>query len=273
MKNFKVKDMNIYESLNEITKYIDDNLENKMDNQVLAKKMGVNIFTMQKIFSLIVGISLADYIRKRRLSCAGQDLYRYHLKVIDVAFRYQYNNVTSFSRAFKKFHGVSPSKVNLKTKLKNFPRVYFDKKIMMTKAIEYEIIELGNLELYGLGVATTNETISKDAPEFFMKMRSKYEDDYGKIKYGMVTYHNKCRKQCSQYYCLYDKKIDKFEKIVIPASKWLVFRVKNQNECDIQSLSHQFYADFLPSCKYNLREIFELEYYHDDVTDFLVPIY
>ncbi len=60
--------MNIYKCLNEITRYIDDNLENEINYDVLAKIMGVNSYTMQRIFSLIAGISLAEYIRKRRLS-------------------------------------------------------------------------------------------------------------------------------------------------------------------------------------------------------------
>lgn len=67
--------MNIYKCLNEITKYIDDNLEDKIDYEILAKIMGVNSYTMQRIFSLIADISLSEYIRKRRLSSAGFDLY------------------------------------------------------------------------------------------------------------------------------------------------------------------------------------------------------
>lgn len=63
--------LNIYRSLNEITKYIDDNI----DYNVLAKFLEVNVYTMQWLFTMITGISLAEYIRKRRLSNAGFDLY------------------------------------------------------------------------------------------------------------------------------------------------------------------------------------------------------
>lgn len=104
--------MNIYKCLNQITKYIDDNLENEIDYDVLAKIMGVNSYTMQKIFSLISGISLAEYIRKRRLSNAGYDLYETNAKVMDIAIKYQYDNATSFSRAFESFHDIKPSQVN-----------------------------------------------------------------------------------------------------------------------------------------------------------------
>jgi len=62
--------LNIYNCLNEITKYIDDNLEEEIDYKVLARILGVNIYTMRRLFTMLVGISLSEYIRKRRLSNA-----------------------------------------------------------------------------------------------------------------------------------------------------------------------------------------------------------
>lgn len=161
--------MNIYKSLNDITKYIDDNLEEEIDYNVLAKMLGVNVYTMKRMFSLIVGVTLSDYIRKRRLSNAGYDIYNNKMKVIDVAFKYNYENSTSFSRAFENFHGIKPSMVVKETKLKNYPRIIFDEKIKVYEPIDYEIIERGELVLYGLGIETNNDNISKDAPMFFEK--------------------------------------------------------------------------------------------------------
>ena len=89
----------------------------------------------------------------------------------------------------------------------------------------------------------------------------------------MVTYKDKERNSCNGYYVLYDKEISGFEKIIIPKSKWLVFKINSQEAKDIQEMSHKFYLEFLPSCKYNFKELPELEYYHDNITDFLVPIY
>ena len=265
--------LNIYKTLNDITKYIDEHLEEKIDYTVLAKMMGINVYTMQRIFSLITGISVAEYIRKRRLSNAGFDLYATKAKVIDIAIKYQYDSTESFSRAFKTFHGINPSLVNKFSKLKNYPRIIFNEKVNITSELEYEIIELEQKELYGIGIKTNNESIGIDAPNFFMNCKLNYEEKFGKIKYGMIVYDDDIREQCSAYYILYDKKIESFEKIIIPASKWLVFRINSNNAKDIQEMSNKFYLEFLPSCKYNLREIPELEYYHDDVTDFLVPIY
>lgn len=79
--------MNIYKSLNEITKYIEDNLEEDIHYEILAKFLGVNTYTLQRLFTMIANISLSEYIRKRRLSNAGFDLYNEKLKIIDIAIK------------------------------------------------------------------------------------------------------------------------------------------------------------------------------------------
>ena len=128
------------------------------------------------------------------------------------------------------------------------------------------------MNLYGIYVTTNNAKIGYDAPLFFENTETKYSSKYGEIKYGMITY-DKDRNNCQKYYCLYDKEITGFEHIKIPASKWLKFSINSQNAKDIQETSHKFYREFLPSCKYNLKELPELEYYHDNITDFLIAIY
>lgn len=264
--------MNIYTSLNNITNYIEEHLDEVIDYDILAEFMGVNTYTMQRIFSMLCGITLADYIRKRRLSNAGFDLYKKESKIIDIALKYQYGNATSFSRAFEKFHGIKPSYIDKYTKLKNYPQIIFDEKMNLISELEYEIISLEPLKLYGICTKTNNNTIFDDAPTFFKQTEEKYYATLGYIPYGMITYDiSRCHTE--KYYCLYREKKDKFEEINIPASKWLKFHIASQNPKDIQEISQKFYKEFLPSCRYNLREIPELEYYHDGTTDFLVAIY
>ena len=264
--------MNIYKNLNDITKYIDDNLDNDINYETLSHFLGVNTYTMQRLFTMLCGITLSDYIRKRRLSNAGYDIYQNKLKIIDVAIKYQYESATSFSRAFEKFHGIKPSKITKETKLKNFPRIVFNENIQITSELDYEIITLNEFNLYGISINTSNETINHDAPIFFKKTENKYLNKYGEIVYGMITYDIQ-REQVQKYYCLYTKKAKNFEKITIDQSKWLKFTINSQNPLEIQEISRKFYEEFLPSCKFNLKEIPELEYYHDGITDFLVAIY
>lgn len=264
--------MNIYQKINEITEYIDNHLEEKIDYNILAKMMGVNSYTMQRIFSLLTNITLSEYIRKRRLSCAGFDFHNGNDKIITIAFKYQYESATAFSRAFQTFHGINPSKITSTTILKNFPRIILEEINTQTSDMEYHILELKEMTMYGKGTPTDNEHIKNDAPIFFQKMIQKYEPEYGEIPYAMITYQDEEHTLCDNYYVLYDRFIPNFEKITIPASKWLVFRIPTQSAEDIHNISQKFYLEFLPSCKYNLRKIPELEYYHDDITDFLVAI-
>ena len=62
------------------------------------------------------------------------------------------------------------------------------------------------------------------------------------------------------------------EQKIIPKSKWIEIRINSQKATDIQKASKIFYEDFLPSCKYNLKDLPEIEFYHDGITDFLIPI-
>ena len=88
----------------------------------------------------------------------------------------------------------------------------------------------------------------------------------------MVEYKTKERQYVKSYWILYDKEIKGLEKKIIPKSKWIVIRINSQEAKDIQEASNVFYYDFVPSCKYNLRDLPEIEYYHNDITDFLIPI-
>ena len=88
----------------------------------------------------------------------------------------------------------------------------------------------------------------------------------------MVVYQKRFKSDYLEYWVLYDKKINEFEKYIIPKSKWLVFKIPSQNEKDIQEMSHKFYAKIVPVLKYNLKDSPELEYYHDDITEFWISI-
>lgn len=265
--------MNIYKVLNEICEYIDENLEEKIDYDVFAKMMGVNTYTMQRIFSLLTNISLSEYIRRRRLTMAGYELCSSKQKIIDIALKYGYENATSFSRAFVNFHGIKPSLVKSDSSLKNYPRLIFKEDIKIADTMEYKTVYLEELILYGTYISVNNDNISKKAPEFWEKINRKYKDYLIDEKYAMIEYDNEFRDNCRKYFVLFKDNFDDFEKVVIPAGKWLFFRIYSQEAEKIQEVSKNFYFEFLPSCKFNLKESSEIEYYHDGVTDFLIPIY
>lgn len=263
--------MDIYKNLNEMIDYIENNLKNDIDYKNLAKIVGVNEYTIGRIFPVLFGVTLSEYIRKRKLTLAGRDLVQNNMKIIDVAMSYGYDSATAFSRAFFKFHGIKPSELKgNSSKLKYYPKLKVEIP-KIDKEIEYEIIELEEMDLYGLGVKTDDSHIKKDAPKFFKEVEAKYKN-LGHPNYGMVVYKERFYSDLYEYWVLWDKKVDNLEKVIIPKSKWLRFHIPSDEAKDIQNMSDLFYYQFLSTCKYNLRDIPELEYYHDGVTEFLVPI-
>lgn len=263
--------MNIYKSLNQMINYIEENLENEIKYSKLAQILGVNEYTMKSIFGLICDMSIAEYIRKRRLSNAGFDLVQTNEKIMNIAIKYQYDNATSFSRAFEKFHGIKPSFIKKNPQnLKIFAKIIFDEKVEKNDDIPYSIIEKEEMVLYGRGKKTDQDHISNDAPEFWKEMNEKYKNNA--IKFGMIVYENRYESNNFEYWVLYDQPGESFEKYIIPKSKWLKFVIHSQDAKEIQKMSSQFYSNILPILKYNLKEIPELEYYHDNITEFWIPI-
>ena len=100
---------NSYDSLNMLIDTIEENLESVIDYNELAKVIGTSSYAMQRIFVFLTGITLTEYIRKRRLTKAAEDLIKTDNKIIDIAIKYKYDSPISFSNAFKKFHGQSPA--------------------------------------------------------------------------------------------------------------------------------------------------------------------
>ncbi len=103
--------MNWIQSLSKAIHYI----ENHLDEDISIDKISSQVYTssshFQFIFHVVTGMTIGEYIRNRRLSCAAKDLLQPDSKIIDVAIRYRYDSGESFSKAFTRFHGIPPSKV------------------------------------------------------------------------------------------------------------------------------------------------------------------
>ena len=97
--------------LTKAIRFIEDNLTNNISVEDVSNQAFVSGSHFQRVFNVVTGITVSEYIRNRRLTLAGQDLLHTKIKVIDVAMRYQYDTSESFSKAFLRFHGISPSSV------------------------------------------------------------------------------------------------------------------------------------------------------------------
>jgi AraC family transcriptional regulator len=103
--------------------YVEEHITENIDYEEAAKRAYSSSFHFQRIFAVLCGFTLGEYIRNRRLSLAGNELLTTDAKVIDVALKYGYDAPESFSRAFTHFHGISPSQVKKGANIKSYSRL------------------------------------------------------------------------------------------------------------------------------------------------------
>ena len=103
--------------------YTEAHLTDTVDYEAAAREGASSAFHFQRMFTMLCGFTLGDYIRMRRLALAAEDLIRTGDKVIDIAYRYGYDTPESFSRAFTRFHGVTPTQARRGGRVKSFSRL------------------------------------------------------------------------------------------------------------------------------------------------------
>lgn len=103
--------MNWIQCLSKSIQYIEDHLTDRISIDEISNQAYASSSHFQLIFHLVFGLTVGEYIRNRRLTLAALDLLKPGSKIIDVAMRYQYDTQESFSKAFTRFHGFPPSKV------------------------------------------------------------------------------------------------------------------------------------------------------------------
>lgn len=101
--------MNWVESIQQTIDYIESNMESDLDCDRLAERIYSSSFIFQRMFTILCGCTVGEYIRNRRLTLAGYELLNDDSNILDIAIKYGYETNESFTRAFSRFHGVTPS--------------------------------------------------------------------------------------------------------------------------------------------------------------------
>lgn len=94
--------------------YIETHLTEELKLEEIAAKSYSSPWHFQRVFSILCGYTVGEYIRNRRLALAGKELQETSEKVIDIALKYGYESPDSFARAFARFHGITPSEARRK---------------------------------------------------------------------------------------------------------------------------------------------------------------
>lgn len=97
------------QSINQAINYVEANICEDFVIEDIAKHIYLSSFHFQRVFRLLTGMTISEYVRNRRLSLAGCEFSQKDVKVIDVAIKYGYDSPESFTKAFTRFHGITPS--------------------------------------------------------------------------------------------------------------------------------------------------------------------
>lgn len=270
------------DKLNDLIEYIEINLEKNISDDEMCRILGVNSYTLYRIFLFVTDISLTDYIRNRRLSKAALDIINSDKKIIDIAYNYGYNSPDGFSRAFFKFHGIKPSEVKKKYQyLKNYPPYHFNNADNNFE-LDYRIEESNAFELNGYSFECDANQIKIMAPEFWkQKMANNAVKEIldNNISYGIIQFdENYPINTKTKYYIASNKKLPNSSRLVISSSKWAIFKLKTfENRVYdgnyFYNFSHYVYTNWIPYTNYNISSLPELEvYYPDGQIEWWLPI-
>lgn len=142
--------------------YIEANLRKPLTVEVVANYVCVSLFHFSRVFSSATGHAPYDYLMRRRLSVAADDLLQTDDQVIDLALNYQFNAPETFSRAFSRMFGSPPSEVR--------KRGWLDRRLLLPRFDNQYLSfladsgrpkphSLPSMELAGLATLARSETI------------------------------------------------------------------------------------------------------------------
>ncbi len=246
------------ERFNTLIKYIEDNLCEEISYKKLSQILGVNEYTMHRIFLFVTNYTVAEYIRKRRLSMSALDLIEGKERIIDIALKYSYESSQAFSRAFKSMMGFLPSEINnYKNNIK-----FFSQYELVTEDVTDEFhyhIEKGiEFKFYAISMKTTIKNCHNEAPLF-------WEDNYkyinGKSKYGLLEYDKTCGIDEAVYYIASKENFENAKKLILKTSNYLVFECDYKGSRFLYEYCSKIYRTLIPNLQYELEDLPDIEEY------------
>lgn len=256
--------------------YIEEHLTEEIDYNEVAKQSACSSFYFQRIFSILCGITIGDYIRSRRLTLAGNELRVADGKVIDIAFKYGYESPESFTRAFSRFHGITPSEAKKDgSMLKSFSRLSVKITLSGGNIMDYKIIEKKAFDIIEKVEAQPieNSENAKSIPDFWTRSHND-----GTVKKLLETATDRtyifgvCYGNLPENAKIFDysiaAKCDKntiipegFRKSTIPARTWAVFECKGAIPNAMQDMWHKIVSEFFPTSGYQPTYEMDIEAY------------
>lgn len=104
--------MNYYERIGRSIVFIENNLEEDFSIEQAAQEAFMSLSNFYRMFMSIAGFTVKEYIRRRRLAKAYEDLQAHkELRVLDAAVKYGYTSADAFTRSFREEFDMNPSEM------------------------------------------------------------------------------------------------------------------------------------------------------------------
>jgi len=253
--------------LNHVIDYIEEHLTDDLSLEVISEYAGVSDFHFRKIFYYLSGLTLNEYIKNRRLSEANKDLLQGE-KVTDIAFKYGYQSMDGFTRAFKKWSGFLPSDVAKTGISKSYPKLSFIITVKGGISMEFRIENKPAFNLVGVStrVPMQFEGVNNEIVKLAMSITDKqkeemhslqniepheivnasYDADANFLKeegdlthlIGILTTENQVS--------------DLLEKVPVKACTWAIFPNEGPFPSTLQNTMAKVYSEWLPSSDYEV---------------------
>ncbi|SHH95790.1 AraC family transcriptional regulator [Clostridium collagenovorans DSM 3089] len=259
------------ESISKAIIYIEENITEDLSIKEIADKVNVSTFYFQKGFGMLCGYSLSDYIKKRRLALAGSEILSTNEKIIDIAIKYGYDSPDSFTKAFTRFHGVTPSAVRKEgAMIKSFVALKIRFSLEGGYIMDYKIVEKDAFKIGGVSKIFKYESAFVDIPSFWNEHISQGTLKEVCGKYG-VNIDEEMSGNEFEYLIAGDYSGDK-EEIegyvvkTIPKFTWAIFPCYGPGPSAIQETNKKIFSEWLPNCRdYEIAAGYNIEMYNDPV--------
>lgn len=262
------------ESLQRAIDYMEEHLLEDITMEDIARQANSSPFHFQRTFAILTDISIGEYLRRRRLTLAAQELCSTNDKIIDLALKYGYDTPEAFTKAFRRQHGISPSEARRYTgKLKSYSRLVIQVSLKGAEPMQYKVVEKESFEVIGIkeGFSYGNGENLSGIPKMWDKANQDGTCDLllcknnGIVKgvLGVCVDKSKTDKQMDYWIAAaHDGETpDGYLKMEVPASKWAIFEVHGPMPDAIQNVWKQIYSEWFPSSGYEHAGTPDLEVY------------
>ncbi len=246
--------MNWIESMSNAIFYIEDNLTENLSIENIAKELFVSTFYFQKSFSMLCGFTVGEYIRYRRLALAGSEIISTNEKIIDIALKYGYDSPDSFTKAFTRFHGVTPSAVRKDgAMIKTFAPLKIKFTLEGGFIMDYKIVEKEAFTVIGAYKVFKYENAFLEIPKFWGEHFAQGKNSVVCGMYG-VNIDESMGNDTFEYLIADDYVSESdipngFVLKTIPKHTWAVFPCKGAMPDSMQNVNKKIFSEWLPSSK------------------------